>query len=152
MIIWVSPKSFIERFKAKASKAKQAQSRVKALTRMEQIAAVQASNPFQFHFMPPERQPDPMIRIEGLSFAYSHTPILDDINLVLRKGDRIGLVGVNGSGKTTLLKQVVQELQPQQGKVLISKGVKIGYFAQHQLDSLNFNYGADPDNTKFCII
>ena len=129
-------KSFIERFKAKASKAKQAQSRVKALSRMEEVAAVQATNPFRFEFVSPEHQPDPMAYIESVSFAYGDTPILNEVDLVLRKGDRIGLVGMNGSGKTTLLKQIVGDLNPQSGKVILSKGVKIGYFAQHQLDSL----------------
>jgi ATP-binding cassette subfamily F protein 3 len=129
-------KSFIERFKAKASKAKQAQSRVKALQRMEQVAAVQATNPFQFNFPEPDFQPDPMLNVSGLSFCYSQNPILEKVDTVLRKGDRIGLVGVNGSGKTTLLKLLVGELQPEQGKVTQSKGVKIGYFAQHQLESL----------------
>ncbi len=133
-------KSFIERFKAKASKAKQAQSRVKALERMEQVAAVQATNPFQFRFPEPDHQPDPMMSVEQLSFAYSDKQILDQIDLVLRKGDRIGLVGVNGSGKTTLLKQLVGELKPQSGRVVVSKGVKIGYFAQHQLESLTLEH------------
>ncbi|BCN93322.1 ABC transporter ATP-binding protein [Thiomicrorhabdus immobilis] len=132
-------KSFIERFKAKASKAKQAQSRVKALERMEQVAAVQAMNPFIFKFLSPDHQPDPMMNITDLSFAYGDKSILKSVDLVLRAGDRIGLVGVNGSGKTTLLKQLVGELKPQTGKVIISKGVKIGYFAQHQIDSLNFD-------------
>lgn len=132
-------KSFIERFKAKASKAKQAQSRVKALERMEEVAAVQAMNPFIFKFLSPDHQPDPMMDIQDISFAYQDKIILDTVNLVLRAGDRIGLVGVNGSGKTTLLKQLVGELKPQSGKVVISKGVKVGYFAQHQIDSLNFD-------------
>lgn len=132
-------KSFIERFKAKASKAKQAQSRVKALQRMEEVAAVQAMNPFQFKFLSPSHQPDPMVSIEKLDFAYGDKKILDSVDLVLRTGDRIGLVGVNGSGKTTLLKQLVGELNPQQGKVVLSKGVKIGYFAQHQIDSLHMD-------------
>ena len=133
-------KSFIERFKAKASKAKQAQSRIKALERMEVVAAVQATNPFTFRFMSPDHQPDPMLQIEELSFGYAQQQILENVNLVLRKGDRIGLVGINGSGKTTLLKQIVGELKPQSGKVIISKGVKIGYFAQHQVDSLDFDH------------
>jgi ATP-binding cassette subfamily F protein 3 len=132
-------KSFIERFKAKASKAKQAQSRVKALERMEQVAAVQAMNPFNFQFLSPDHQPDPMMNIEKVSFSYGDQKILNEVDLVLRAGDRIGLVGVNGSGKTTLLKQLVGEEKPQQGKVVVSKGVKIGYFAQHQIDSLNFD-------------
>lgn len=132
-------KSFIERFKAKASKAKQAQSRVKALERMEEVAAVQAMNPFLFKFLSPDHQPDPMMSIQELCFSYPDKTILDSVDLVLRAGDRIGLVGVNGSGKTTLLKQLVGELKPQSGRVVISKGVKVGYFAQHQIDSLNFD-------------
>lgn len=129
-------KSFIERFKAKASKAKQAQSRVKALERMESIAAVHASNPFQFEFIPPAHQPDPMLSLDSASFAYPQKSILESVSLVLRAGDRIGLVGVNGSGKSTLIKLLVGDLTPSSGKVHISKGVKFGYFAQHQLESL----------------
>lgn len=128
-------KTFISRFKAKASKAKQAQSRVKALGRMEEVAAVQAMNPFKFDFFSPEHLPDPMLSIEHISFGYEK-PIIKDSDLVLRAGDRIGLVGVNGSGKSTLLKLLIRELVPQQGRVIHSKGLKIGYFAQHQLESL----------------
>jgi ATP-binding cassette subfamily F protein 3 len=130
-------KSFIDRFKAKASKAKQAQSRVKALERMNAVAAVQAVNPFHFEFPSPDYLPDPMIQVESVSFAYDDRPILKEVDVVLRAGDRIGLVGVNGSGKTTFLKVLIGELAPQAGKVRISKGVKVGYFAQHQLESLN---------------
>ncbi|PLA74379.1 ABC transporter [Hydrogenovibrio sp. SC-1] len=130
-------KSFIERFKAKASKAKQAQSRVKALERMETVAAVQAMNPFQFQIADPDFLPDPMLEVEDLQFGYETSPILNSVNLTLRAGDRIGLVGINGSGKSTLLKCLIKELKPQQGKVLHSKGLKIGYFAQHQLEALN---------------
>ncbi len=129
-------KSFIERFKAKASKAKQAQSRVKALERMEEVAAVQASNPFTFKFSPPQHQPDPMLSLEQVDFSYDHFSILKGVDLVLRAGDRIGLVGVNGSGKSTLIKLLVGDLMPENGKVKISRGVKFGYFAQHQLESL----------------
>ncbi|CAN8140312.1 putative ATP-binding protein YheS [uncultured Thiomicrorhabdus sp.] len=129
-------KTFISRFKAKASKAKQAQSRVKALERMEMVAAVQASNPFHFEFAEPKSQPDPMLKIENLSFAYPDKPIINEANLTLRSGDRIGLVGVNGSGKTTLLKLIVGELKPVSGKVISARGVKVGYFSQHQLETL----------------
>ena len=129
-------KSFIERFKAKASKAKQAQSRVKALERMEEVAAVQASNPFTFKFSPPQHQPDPMLGLKQVGFSYGEQVILKDVDLTLRAGDRIGLVGVNGSGKSTLIKLLVGDLAPENGKVQISRGVKFGYFAQHQLESL----------------
>ncbi len=129
-------KSFIERFKAKASKAKQAQSRVKALERMEEVAAVQASNPFTFKFSPPQHQPDPMLSLNHVDFSYAENTLLKGVDLVLRAGDRIGLVGVNGSGKSTLIKLLVGDLMPESGKVKISRGVKFGYFAQHQLESL----------------
>lgn len=130
-------KSFIDRFKAKASKAKQAQSRVKALNRMEEVAAVQACNPFLFEFGKPEQLPDPMLQTEQLTFAYpNQANIIENVKLVLRAGDRIGLVGINGSGKSTLLKLLVGDLTPISGKVRCSKGVKIGYFAQHQLEAL----------------
>ncbi|WP_373020048.1 ribosomal protection-like ABC-F family protein [Thiomicrorhabdus sp.] len=133
-------KTFIERFKAKASKAKQAQSRVKALERMEQVAAVQATNPFHFEFFEPKHQPDPMVKVEGVSFGYGDKVILEDASLVLRAGDRIGLVGVNGSGKTTLIKLLVGEVKPSSGLIQMSKGVSIGYFAQHQLEALELDH------------
>lgn len=131
-------KSFIDRFKAKASKAKQAQSRVKALQRMEEVAAVQASNPFQFQFPQPDHLPDPMLQTHHLTFGYEADHLLiDHTDFVLRAGDRIGLVGINGSGKSTLLKLLIGELSPISGRVQVSKGVSFGYFAQHQLESLN---------------
>ncbi|WP_024851061.1 ABC-F family ATP-binding cassette domain-containing protein [Hydrogenovibrio kuenenii] len=132
-------KSFISRFKAKASKAKQAQSRVKALERMEEVAAVQAMNPFKFTLFQPVHLPDPMLRVESLDFGYDK-PIIENASLVLRAGDRIGLVGVNGSGKSTLLKLLIHDLSPQKGKVIHAKGLKIGYFAQHQLESLTLDW------------
>lgn len=132
-------KTFITRFKSKASKAKQAQSRVKALERMEEVAALQATNPFRFEFMNPDHLPDPMMRIEQVRFAYGSKVVLDKVDLVLRAGDRIGLVGINGSGKTTFLKLIVNELKPDQGKIINSKGLKVGYFAQHQVESLDLD-------------
>ncbi len=131
-------KGFIERFKAKASKAKQAQSRVKALERMEDVAAVQASNPFTFQFSPPLHQPDPVLILKEVDFSYHDHTILTSVNLTLRAGDRIGLVGGNGSGKSTLIKLLVGELAPKNGQVQISRGIKFGYFAQHQLESLMY--------------
>jgi len=139
-------KTFIERFKAKASKAKQAQSRVKALSRIEEVSAVQATNPFKFTFYQPDQLPDPMLTTDDLSFSYDATgdapeiKILKQVDLVLRAGDRIGLVGINGSGKSTLLKLMVDELKPLSGKVIKSRGVQFGYFAQHQLSSLNLDW------------
>jgi ATP-binding cassette subfamily F protein 3 len=132
-------KSFIERFKAKASKAKQAQSRVKALSRMEEIAPLQAINPLRFEFLAPDNLPDPMMRIEQVAFRYEMQPILSGVDLVLRAGDRIGLVGINGSGKSTFLKLLVGDLTPNHGRIVNSKGLSIGYFAQHQLESLELS-------------
>ncbi len=131
-------KRFIERFKAKASKAKQAQSRIKALERMEKVVALQATNPFSFQFFPPQHQPDPMLSLENVEFSYEKKCVLRKVSLALRAGDRIGLVGVNGSGKSTLIKLLVSELKPDKGEIRVSRGVKIGYFAQHQLESLNY--------------
>ena len=132
-------KSFIERFKAKASKAKQAQSRVKALSRMEDIAPLQAINPLRFEFIEPDYLPDPMMRIENVSFQYEQVAILSNVDLVLRAGDRIGLVGINGSGKSTFLKLLVAQLVPNQGRIVNSKGLSIGYFAQHQVEGLDLS-------------
>ncbi len=135
-------KSFIARFKAKASKAKQAQSRVKALARMDEIAPLQALNPFQFSFTSPDYCPDPMVQFEKLAFSYPDSPPqFVDVSQTLRAGDRIGLVGINGSGKSTFIKLLVGELRPDSGKVLRAKGLKIGYFAQHQIETL------EPDDT-----
>ncbi len=130
-------KSFIDRFKAKASKAKQAQSRVKALERMDKVAAVQASNPFLFQFANASHLPDPMLQMYNLTFGYDiEKPIIKQADFVLRAGDRIGLVGINGSGKSTLLKLLVGDIKPSSGRIQVSKGVSFGYFAQHQLESL----------------
>lgn len=133
-------KRFVARFRAQASKAKQAQSRIKALERMETVAAVQASNPFHFRFFEPKQLPDPMIRLEAVDFGYpSQAPILQQVSLTLRAGERIGLVGVNGSGKSTFLKLLIGKLTPQQGRVQTAKGVKVAYFAQHQLSALKLD-------------
>ncbi|KUJ72011.1 ABC-F family ATP-binding cassette domain-containing protein [Thiomicrospira sp. WB1] len=135
-------KTFIDRFRAQATKAKQAQSRIKALERMETVAAVQASNQFRFEFFTPAQLPDPMLSVSELRFAYDpSTPaILDQVSLTLRAGDRIGLVGVNGSGKSTLLKCLVGDLTPTKGKVVAAKGLKMAYFAQHQLEALQLDH------------
>ncbi|OOF87704.1 ABC transporter ATP-binding protein [Rodentibacter ratti] len=132
--------SYIDRFKAKATKAKQAQSRVKALERMELIAPAYADNPFTFAFRPPVSLPNPLVRIEQASAGYgedeSAVEILSKIKLNLVPGSRIGLLGQNGAGKSTLIKLLAQELSPFSGTVQLAKGVQLGYFAQHQLDTL----------------
>ena len=132
--------SYIDRFKAKATKAKQAQSRVKALERMELIAPAYADNPFTFAFRPPASLPNPLMMLEQASAGYgtkeSAVEILSKIKLNLVPGSRIGLLGKNGAGKSTLIKLLAGELTALSGKVQLAKGVQLGYFAQHQLDTL----------------
>ncbi|AFJ45399.1 ABC transporter ATP-binding protein [Shimwellia blattae] len=128
--------SFIDRFKAKASKAKQAQSRVKMLERMELIAPAHVDNPFHFSFRPPESLPNPLLRMEKVSAGYGEHVVLDSIKLNLVPGSRIGLLGRNGAGKSTLIKLLAGELAPMHGDIGLAKGIKLGYFAQHQLEYL----------------
>jgi ATP-binding cassette subfamily F protein 3 len=132
--------SFIDRFKAKASKAKQAQSRMKMLAKMEDLAPIHAAAAFQFEFRDPERAPNPLLVLENVVAGY-HTeegdkPILSNINLNLQVGQRIGLLGVNGAGKSTLIKTIAGELAPLTGDAHWGKGLAIGYFAQHQVEML----------------
>jgi ATP-binding cassette subfamily F protein 3 len=128
--------SFIDRFKAKASKAKQAQSRVKMLERMELIAPALVDNPFHFSFRQPESLPNPLLKMEKVSAGYGDRTILDSIKLNLVPGSRIGLLGRNGAGKSTLIKLLAGELDAQSGEIGLAKGIKLGYFAQHQLEFL----------------
>ncbi|OOS02424.1 ABC transporter ATP-binding protein [Canicola haemoglobinophilus] len=131
---------YIDRFKAKASKAKQAQSRVKALERMELIAPAYVDNPFTFEFREPLALPNPLVSIEKASAGYgegeSAVEILQKIKLNLVPGSRIGLLGKNGAGKSTLIKLLAGELTALSGNIQLAKGVQLGYFAQHQLDTL----------------
>ncbi|GAA5785167.1 ATP-binding cassette domain-containing protein [Chitiniphilus shinanonensis] len=132
--------SFITRFKAKASKAKQAQSRVKALERMERIAAAHVDTPFTFGFREPESSPNPLLRVENGEAGYAAgQPLLRGLNLSLEKQARLGLLGVNGAGKSTLIKTLEGELQLLSGQRVEGKGLKIGYFAQHQLEHLRLD-------------
>jgi ATP-binding cassette subfamily F protein 3 len=128
---------FVERFKAKASKAKQAQSRVKMLERMERIAPVLAANPVAFEFESPERTPDILLELDGVNCGYPDKTVLSEVRLVVRGGARIGLLGLNGAGKSTLIKTIAQEIAPLSGEYRPSKWLQIGYFAQHQLDMLD---------------
>ncbi|TNG95563.1 ABC transporter ATP-binding protein [Pasteurellaceae bacterium USgator11] len=128
--------SYIDRFRAKASKAKQAQSRIRALERMELIAPAYVDNPFKFEFRPPISLPNPILSMEKVSAGYADHTVLQSVKLNLVPGSRIGLLGRNGAGKSTLIKLLAEELAPQSGMVQLAKGVQLGYFAQHQLDTL----------------
>ncbi|MFZ7307820.1 ABC transporter ATP-binding protein [Avibacterium avium] len=131
---------YIDRFKAKASKAKQAQSRVKALAKMELIAPAYVDNPFTFEFREPLALPNPLLSMEKVSAGYGNngqiTEILKQIKLNLVPGSRIGLLGKNGAGKSTLIKLLAGEITALSGNIQLAKGVQLGYFAQHQLDTL----------------
>jgi ATP-binding cassette subfamily F protein 3 len=129
---------FVRRFKAKATKAKQAQSRVKAIEKMEIIAAAQADSPFSFDFFPCPRAGNPLIQCNLVDAGYvNQTPILKRINLSLNPGDRIALLGPNGEGKSTLIKTLTGSLPPLNGTIHRSPHLKIGYYAQHQLEQLD---------------
>jgi len=131
--------SFIDRFKAKATKAKQAQSRIKALEKMELIAPAYADSPFEFEFRPPLALPSPLLMMEKAGAGYGNKTILESVKLNLVPGSRIGLLGRNGAGKSTLIKLLAGELAPQTGHIQLAKGVQLGYFAQHQVDTLRFD-------------
>ncbi len=129
--------AFVERFRYKATKAKQAQSRLKAIEKMEKIAVAQADSPFSFSFMPSTELPDTLVRMEELEAGYGDTVILKEIKMNLSPGSRIGLLGRNGAGKSTFIKTIAGEIPPISGTFSLAKAVKIGYFAQHQLDYLD---------------
>jgi ATP-binding cassette, subfamily F, member 3 len=133
--------SFIDRFKAKASKAKQAQSRVKALERMERIAPMLTSADFQFEFREPLNIPNPMLSIKEATLGYQteekQIPILQGISKSVMAGQRIGILGANGQGKSTFVKTVAKQLAPLAGQITEGKGLSIGYFAQQELDVLH---------------
>ncbi|MDH5446244.1 MAG: ATP-binding cassette domain-containing protein [Gammaproteobacteria bacterium] len=128
---------FVRRFKAKASKARQAQSRVKALERMELIAQAHVDSPFDFEFKQPDKMPDMLIKLDKIGAGYNDTRLLDNVELLIHAGDRIGLLGHNGAGKSTLIKLLAGELGLQAGERSDAKDLKIGYFAQHQLEQLD---------------
>ncbi len=128
---------FIERFRAKASKAKQAQSRVKALDRMERLAPVLTESEFQFQFREPASLPNPMLAIRDLVCGYGSTPIVQHVNRTVLAGQRIGILGANGQGKSTLVKTIAGALPPLAGTLTQGKGLAIGYFAQQEMDLLH---------------
>ena len=128
--------SFIDRFKAKATKARQAQSRMKMLAKMEDLAPLHVTAPFSFEFREPLRAPNPLLVLEDAQAGYGDKVVLRDINFSLQSEQRYGLLGINGAGKSTLIKTIAGELKPMQGSALFNKGLAIGYFAQHQVEML----------------
>lgn len=131
--------SFVDRFRYKASKAKQAQSRLKALERMTELLPSQADSPFYMEFRAPEALPNPLIKMEHVAIGYSNKPILSKVHLNLVPGARIGLLGRNGAGKSTLIKLLSGQLSPLTGLYEPNPGVNIGYFAQHQIEFLRLD-------------
>jgi ATP-binding cassette, subfamily F, member 3 len=129
--------SFIDRFRAKATKARQAQSRMKQLERMEALAPLHVSAPFSFEFREPLKSPNPLLVFEDVSAGYGERVVLRELKLSLQSGQRIGLLGVNGAGKSTFVKSVAGVLAPLSGKITLNKGLEIGYFAQHQVEMLD---------------
>ena len=130
-------RSFVERFRAKATKAKQAQSRLKALERMELIAPAHVDSPFAFSFKPPRKNPHPLLQLHDSAVSYGDKAIFSKANSILGPGDRVGLLGPNGAGKSTFIKLLAGELSTQTGERIEAKDLQLGYFAQHQLEQLH---------------
>jgi len=128
--------AFVERFRAKATKARQAQSRLKALDRLERITAAHVDAPFDFEFPEPLRAPDPLLTLEDAMLGYDGRAMAGPIQLALRPGARLGLLGPNGAGKSTLIKTLAGEVAPVAGRRVEGHGLTIGYFAQHQVEQL----------------
>ena len=133
--------SFIERFRAKATKARQAQSRIKMLEKLKAVEPVRAKREWRFEFPKPVRLPEHLIDTENLRLGYGEKTVIGSVSLCIRSGERIGILGVNGAGKSTLIKGLVGDLTPLGGEIRRGQGLEIGYFAQHQLDQLR------PDET-----
>jgi ATP-binding cassette subfamily F protein 3 len=129
--------SFVERFRAKASKARQAQSRLKALERMQRIAPAHVDSAFEFSFGQPEKLPQPLLAIEDQAIGYGDNVLLSKVNFTIAPGDRIALLGRNGAGKSTLMKMLAGELSATSGKRTEARDLRVGYFAQHQLEQLS---------------
>jgi len=128
---------FITRFKAQATKAKQAQSRIKALERMEELSAAHVDSPFDFTFRESTKISSPLLDLSDARLGYGDRAVLEKVKLQLTPGARIGLLGPNGAGKSTLIKNLSGELEPLSGRLVRGENTVVGYFAQHQLDSLD---------------
>ena len=131
---------FVRRFKAKASKATQAQSRLKALEKMERIAPAHVDSPFTFSIPDPEKNPSPLLSIHDASVGYADKVIVEGIEFSMTPGDRIGLIGPNGAGKSTMIKLIAGQLKLTSGNYHRSKEINIGYFAQHQIEQLQMEH------------
>lgn len=129
--------SFVSRFRAKATKAKQAQSRLKELERMEEIAPAHIDSPFDFSFPSPEKFSDPLLNIHQGSLGYADTVILNGISFSIHPGSRIGFLGANGAGKSTLVKTLAKEIPMLEGELTQGENLQLGYFSQHQLEALD---------------
>jgi len=131
--------SFVDRFKAKATKARQAQSRIKALERMELIAQAHVDSPFGFNFPPPKKMPNPLLKIEEADIGYGNKVVINRASLSISPGDRIGLLGPNGAGKSSLIKVLAGQMPAMNGKLQTAQDLNVGYFAQHQLELLRLD-------------
>ncbi|ASG66642.1 ABC transporter ATP-binding protein [Idiomarina piscisalsi] len=133
---------YVDRFRYKASKAKQAQSRLKAIEKLPTQAPLRAESGIDFHFLEPEKLPNPLLTLRDAQAGYGNTTILEHIKLNLVPGTRLGLLGRNGAGKSTLIKLLAGELEPMSGERIANPGLRIGYFAQHQLETLDMSASA----------
>ncbi len=131
---------FVRRFRAKATKATQAQSRLKALEKMERIAPAHVDSPFDFSIPDPEKNPSPLLSLHDVSVGYGDTPIVEGVEFAMAPGDRVGLIGPNGAGKSTVIKMLAGELKLAAGNYHKSKELNIGYFAQHQIEKLQMEH------------
>ena len=135
-------RSYIDRFRAKATKARQAQSRIKTLERMELIAAAHVDSPFEFEFPASEIRARQLIKLDGATLGYDGKRVLSSVDWGILAGERIGLLGPNGAGKSTLLRAIAGDLPLKAGQRLAAQGLRIGYFAQHQLEQLRLEESA----------
>ena len=132
-------RSYVDRFRAQATKARQAQSRLKALARMELISQAHADSPFDFEFLPPPKMPRPLLRLVEAAVGYGNQPIVENVEMTLSPGDRIGLLGANGAGKSTLIKSLAGVLPLCNGERICAQDLRLGYFAQHQIEQLSMD-------------